>query len=290
MRKRFSAGLELAVVLHLLAQHRHDAGLDLLLRRDQRHDLRLPRVPRPQLQQGPRRLPRQAQLGLQLHVGDSLRARAATASAGKLLDGWQLAGIGQVRSGNPLTVFVAEQPLALAVVALARAPASASTARASRPASRTRRRARAARPVVRPDGLRPAARRARSATLGRGAFIGPNLRTFDLSAVKNTRVAAPRRGHRHPAPRRGVQPLQPRELRAARAHRLRGRGRQRAAALDLRAHPLDRHLLAADSARCASRYFSKVASPLVSSSGWIRRTSKRPAIPASVPDPGRARG
>ena len=33
-------------------------------------------------------------------------ARNLKGAAGKILDGWQLAGIGQLRSGNPLTVFV----------------------------------------------------------------------------------------------------------------------------------------------------------------------------------------
>jgi hypothetical protein len=63
--------------------------------------------------------------------------------------------------------------------------------------------------------------------LGRGALIGPNLRTFDLSFAKNNRWGE----DANIGPRRSVQPFQPRELRPARFDRLHGRGRQRAAAV-----------------------------------------------------------
>ena len=108
--------------------------------------------------------------------------------AGKLLDGWQLSGIGQARSGNPLTVFVQNNRsrsqwspsigpgIGLDRPSLAPGYTFESAVTGS------------------PDGyfvpeafvLQPAGT---LGTLGRGTFIGPNLRTFDLSAVKNTRWA-----------------------------------------------------------------------------------------------------
>ncbi|CAN5528626.1 TonB-dependent receptor [soil metagenome] len=104
----------------------------------------------------------------------------------KILDGWQVAGIGQMRSGNPLTVFVARNrsrsqwsPSLAPGIGFDRvdiAPGfNAGTAVVGDPAGY----------------FDPAAFRLQSAgrlgNLGRGALIGPNLRTFDLSAVKNTR-------------------------------------------------------------------------------------------------------
>ena len=113
-------------------------------------------------------------------------ARGMRGVAGTLLDGWQLSGIGQARSGNPLTVFVARNR--------SRSQWSPSLApgigfdRASIAPGFTYEDAVTGNPDQYFD---PAAFRLQPAgTLGntvRGAFIGPNLRTFDLSAVKNTR-------------------------------------------------------------------------------------------------------
>jgi hypothetical protein len=106
--------------------------------------------------------------------------------AGKLLDGWQLSGIGHARSGNPLTVFVQNNrsrsqwgPSVGPGIGLDRpslAPGfTHETAVTGDPDG-----------YFDPDAfvLQPAGT---LGTLGRGTFIGPNLRTFDLSAVKNTR-------------------------------------------------------------------------------------------------------
>jgi hypothetical protein len=109
--------------------------------------------------------------------------------AGTLLDGWQLAGIGQARSGNPLTVFVARNR--------SRSQWSPSLApgigfdRASIAPGFTYETAVQGGPDQYFD---PAAFRLQPAgtlgNIGRGALIGPNLRVFDLSAVKNTRWSA----------------------------------------------------------------------------------------------------
>ncbi|HEX8189778.1 MAG TPA: TonB-dependent receptor [Pyrinomonadaceae bacterium] len=106
--------------------------------------------------------------------------------AGLLTKGWQLSGIGQARSGNPLTVFVARNR--------SRSQWSPSLAPGigfDRPDFAPGFDAESA---VRggPDQyFDPAAfRLPASGTLGnvgRGALIGPNLRVFDLSLVKNTR-------------------------------------------------------------------------------------------------------
>lgn len=107
--------------------------------------------------------------------------------AGKILDGWQLSGIGQMRSGNPLTVFVARNrsrsqwsPSLAPGIGFDRADIApgfdANSAIVGSPTG-----------YFNPDAfkLQPAGR---LGNLGRGALIGPNLHTLDLSAVKNTRL------------------------------------------------------------------------------------------------------
>jgi hypothetical protein len=116
-------------------------------------------------------------------------ARGMRGVAGKILDGWQLAGIGQARSGNPLTVFVQRNR--------SRSQWSPSIGpgqgfdRPSLAPGFTHDSAVLGQPEqwFNPDAfvLQPAGR---LGTLGRGTFIGPNLRIFDLSAVKNTRLPA----------------------------------------------------------------------------------------------------
>jgi hypothetical protein len=105
---------------------------------------------------------------------------------GALLKGWELTGIGQARSGNPLTVFVARNR--------SRSQWSPSLApgigfdRASIAPGFTYETAVLGSPdqyfdpkafVLQPAGT--------LGNTGRGAFIGPNFRTFDLSAIKNAR-------------------------------------------------------------------------------------------------------
>jgi hypothetical protein len=106
--------------------------------------------------------------------------------AGLLTNGWQLSGIGQMRSGNPLTVFVARNR--------SRSQWSPSLAPGigfDRPDFAPGFDAESA-VLGDPDRyFDPAAFRLPAAgtlgNVGRGALIGPNLRVFDLSAVKNTR-------------------------------------------------------------------------------------------------------
>ena len=106
--------------------------------------------------------------------------------AGLLTKGWQLSGIGQARSGNPLTVFVARNR--------SRSQWSPSLAPGigfDRPDFAPGFDANSA-VLGGPDQyFDPAAFRLPAAgtlgNVGRGALIGPNLRVFDLSLAKSTR-------------------------------------------------------------------------------------------------------
>lgn len=107
---------------------------------------------------------------------------------GKVFGGWNLMGIAQMRSGNPLTVFLQAnrsqskwQPSASPLVG---------PDRPSLAPGYTYERAVLGDPnqyfdpkafVLQPSGT--------LGNTGRNAFIGPNLRTFDLALVKNTRLA-----------------------------------------------------------------------------------------------------
>ncbi|HLL77478.1 MAG TPA: TonB-dependent receptor [Pyrinomonadaceae bacterium] len=106
-----------------------------------------------------------------------------------LLDDWQLAGIGQARSGNPLTVFLQAnrsrslwQPSIGPGIGFDRASIAPGftyeTAVTGNPNQ-----------YFNPDAfvLQPAGFLGNT---GRGAFIGPNYRNFDLSATKNFRFAS----------------------------------------------------------------------------------------------------
>ena len=53
LRRRWSRGLLDAVLVHLVEDRRHDPGVDVLLGRDQRHDVGLPGVHRPDYNKGP---------------------------------------------------------------------------------------------------------------------------------------------------------------------------------------------------------------------------------------------
>jgi hypothetical protein len=115
-------------------------------------------------------------------------AKGLQGAAGKLLDGWNLMGIGQIRSGNPLTVFLQSNrsqskwaPSASPLVGPDRpslAPGyTYKTAVIGDPNQYFDPRAF----VLQPSGT--------LGNTGRNAFIGPNLRTFDLALVKNTQLS-----------------------------------------------------------------------------------------------------
>ena len=112
--------------------------------------------------------------------------RSLKGTAGRVLDGWNVVGIGQMRSGNPLTVFLAGNR--------SRSlwnPSSGPGLGQDRP-SLTAGRTYESAIIGRPDQyFDPTAFTLQATgtlgTTGRNAFIGPNLRTFDLALVKNTR-------------------------------------------------------------------------------------------------------
>ncbi|MGI8566027.1 MAG: TonB-dependent receptor [Pyrinomonadaceae bacterium] len=113
-------------------------------------------------------------------------AKNLDGAAGKLLDGWQLSGIAQARSGNPLTVFVQNNrsrsqwsPSIGPGIGLDRPGLAPGFTHESAVVGDPNNYFDPAAFVLQPAGT--------LGTLGRGTFIGPNLRTFDLSAVKNTR-------------------------------------------------------------------------------------------------------
>lgn len=115
-------------------------------------------------------------------------ARHTKGVAKTLLDGWQLAGIGNARSGNPLTVFVqANRSRSLWQPSLG---PGIGRDRASMAPGFTYESAVLGGPDQYFNPLAFAVPPAGSlGNTGRGAFIGPNLRTFDLSAVKKTKLA-----------------------------------------------------------------------------------------------------
>lgn len=112
-------------------------------------------------------------------------ARGLKGAAGKVLDGWNLLGIAQVRSGLPLTVFVAANRSQSKW-----APSSGPGLGPDRPSfapGYTFQSAVTGNPdayfdpkafLLQPSGT--------LGTLGRNTFDGPNLRTFDLALTKNT--------------------------------------------------------------------------------------------------------
>jgi hypothetical protein len=115
-------------------------------------------------------------------------AKGLKGAAAKVLDGWNVIGIGQMRSGAPLTVFLASNR--------SRSqwnPSAGPGLGQDRPSFAPGRTYQSA-VIGTPDQyfdpaafvLQPAGQ---LGTLGRNTFIGPNLRTFDLAAVKNTKWA-----------------------------------------------------------------------------------------------------
>lgn len=120
-------------------------------------------------------------------IWDIPYARNLTGLSKTLLDGWQVSGINNARSGNPLTVFVqANRSRSLWQPSLG---PGIGRDRASMAPGFTYETAVLGRPE---QYFNPAAFAIPPAgTLGdtgRGAFLGPNLRTFDLALVKNTRI------------------------------------------------------------------------------------------------------
>ena len=166
-----------------------------------------------------------------------------------VLDGWQLVGIGQLRSGPPLTPFVANN-WSRSRWSPSLGPGTGFDRPELCPWSQRRRRdSRDARAVVRSHRLRAAAagharqRRARLAHRSQPARgrLGPHQeRAMGPAGLRGASRSAAG----------GVQHLQPDQLRSARAHCLQRIGGQRRAAGDVRAHPVHRHRLAPDPARC----------------------------------------
>ncbi|MBI1762352.1 MAG: TonB-dependent receptor [Acidobacteria bacterium] len=120
-------------------------------------------------------------------------AKGLKGAAGVLLDGWSIIGIGNLRSGNPLTVFVQNNRSQSKWN-----PSNSPLLGRDRPslaAGYTYESAVLGRPdqwfdpkafVLQASGT--------LGNTGRNAFIGPNLRSFDLATVKKTRL--PKLGER----------------------------------------------------------------------------------------------
>jgi hypothetical protein len=118
-------------------------------------------------------------------------AKGLKGAAGKVLDGWGLIGIGQMRGGNPLTVFVTGNRSQSKW-----APSNASTLGPDRPSLAPGYTYETA-VLGSPDQwFNPKAFLLQASgslgNTGRNAFAGPDLRTFDLALVKST--ALPRLG------------------------------------------------------------------------------------------------
>ena len=203
------AGPELPVLLHLVAQHRHHPGLDLLLRRDERHRLVLPGV-RARLQQGPGRLQRTHNRVLNV-IWDLPLGKDATGASRALLAGLAARGDRPVPLGQPLTLFVGANR-SRSRWSPSIGPGQGFDRPCLAPGHTTESAVRGtpdqwfdpAAFVLQPAGT--------YGDLGRGAFYGPDLRTVDLALSKHF----PWKRSGQPATRaagRGLQRLQPRELR-----------------------------------------------------------------------------
>jgi hypothetical protein len=113
-------------------------------------------------------------------------ARSLRGGAGLLLDGWELAGISNVRSGNPLTLFVARNRSRSQW-----APSLGPGLGPDRPSMAPGFTHQSAIRGTPDRWFEPAAFALQPAgqlgNLGRGALIGPNLRAFDFALLKNTK-------------------------------------------------------------------------------------------------------
>ncbi len=115
-------------------------------------------------------------------------AKGLQGAAGKVLGGWNLMGIAQMRSGNPLTVFLQANrsqskwsPSASPLVGPDRPSLAAGYTYQSAVIGDPNQYFDPKAFVLQPSGT--------LGNTGRNAFTGPNLRTFDLALVKNTRFA-----------------------------------------------------------------------------------------------------
>lgn len=112
-------------------------------------------------------------------------ARNLTGVSGKILHGWQVAGIASVRSGNPLTLFV-QRNRSRSLWSPSLGP-GLGVDRPNFAPGRTAASAILGGPDQYFDPTAFALQDAgRLGNMGRGALIGPNLRTFDLALVKET--------------------------------------------------------------------------------------------------------
>ena len=184
--------------------------------------------------------------------------RDLTGVSGVLLSGWRVAGIATLRSGYPLTVFVQNNR-------------SRSQWQPSLGPGIGRDRASYA-PGFGPDNavngdpaqwfnpqafaLQPAGT---FGDTGRGDLTGPDLRTVDLAFSKDNRVLDRRLGQPPRTAHRGIQPVQPRELRHPEPDRVRGRGRRRAGGRQLRPHPQHGDVGQADAAGAATAVLGNAA-------------------------------
>ncbi|MCI0662008.1 MAG: TonB-dependent receptor, partial [Acidobacteria bacterium] len=114
-------------------------------------------------------------------------AKSLKGAAGALFDGWNLMGINQLRSGNPLTVFLANNrsqsqwnPSSGPGLGFDRPSLAPGYTYESAIIGMPNRYFDEQAFILQPSGT--------LGNTGRNAFIGPNLRTFDLAAVKNTRL------------------------------------------------------------------------------------------------------
>lgn len=115
-------------------------------------------------------------------------ARNLEGTAKTLLDGWQLAGINNARSGNPLTVFVAAnrsrslwQPSLGPGIGRDRASMAPGFTYETAVTGNPDQYFNPAAFVLPPAGT--------LGDTGRGAFIGPNFRSLDLALIKQTRLS-----------------------------------------------------------------------------------------------------
>lgn len=120
--------------------------------------------------------------------------RTLRGTSGFILRGWQLSAISHVRSGNPLTVFV-QRNRSRSQWAPSLAPGIGFD-RPSMAPGRTHKSAILGSPdryfdpsafILQPAGT--------LGNLGRGAFIGPNLRSLDLAFLKNFRLGFNEQAH-----------------------------------------------------------------------------------------------
>ena len=178
--------LQHPVVVHIFAQHRHYAGVNVFLRRDERNDHCVSEVPGLNYNKGLADYHAKHNWVVNF-TWDLPFARNTNGVTKTLLDGWQLAGISNARSGNPLTVFVAAnrsrsfwQPSLGPGIGRDRASMAPGFTYETAVLGGPDRYFDPAAFALPPAGS--------LGNTGRGAFIGPNLRTFDLAAIKNTRL------------------------------------------------------------------------------------------------------